>query len=285
MYASICSNRSVKTTTIGAIGLLLAMLLMPLSAQLHAAGVSLSGKVTDAHGGAVIDANVRVGREDGTVTRQAVTNASGEYRVDDLTPGVFIVDIERAGFRRQTEVITVGSSAMTLDMQLGVAGVDDTVVVTAAGAPQIAQETSKPITIIDAQEIQARNEIALSEIIRFTPGVQIRNSGGPGQSTSLRIRGLRSDAAAILVDGMRFRDSSTAQADATSCLQTLNFVGAERVEVLRGSGASLYGTNAVGGVVNIVTRQGSGPLAGEGQIEGGSLGQSRARGTIGGGAL
>ncbi len=68
------------------------------------AGVSLSGRVTDAQGGAVADANVRVGREDGTSTRHAVTNGSGEYRVDDLTPGVFIVEIERAGFRRRTEV-------------------------------------------------------------------------------------------------------------------------------------------------------------------------------------
>jgi vitamin B12 transporter len=254
----------------------------------HAAGITLSGRVTDAQGGAVADANVRVGREDGTITRHGTTNASGDYRVDDLSPGVFIVEIERGGFRRRTEVVTIAAgsgSGTTLDVQLGVAGVDDTVVVTAAGAPQVAQETSKPIAIIDAQEIQARNEIALSEIVRFAPGVQIRNSGGPGQSTSMRIRGLRSDAAAILVDGLRFRDAATAGGDATSFLQTLNFVGADRVEVLRGSGASLYGTNAVGGVVNIVTRQGSGPLAGEGQIEGGSLGQSRVRGTIGGGAL
>ena len=281
MDKTVITRRAIRT-----LGMLVALMLAGASApRAHAAGISLSGRVTDAQGGAVAAANVRVGREDGTVTRQGVTNASGDYRIDDLTPGVFIVEVERAGFRRRTEVFTVGESPATLDVQLGVAGVDDTVVVTAAGAPQVSQETSKPITIIEADEIQARNEIALSEIIRFTPGVQIRNSGGPGQSTSMRIRGLRSDAAAILVDGMRFRDSATAQADATSFLQTLNFVGAERVEVLRGSGASLYGTNAVGGVVNIVTRQGSGPLAGEGQVEGGSLGQSRVRGTVGGGVL
>jgi vitamin B12 transporter len=279
-FIFIASARARSST----VGVLVALTIFVATAE--GAGLSLRGRVTDAQGGAVADANVRVGREDGTITRHGVTSSSGDFRVDDLPPGVFIVQIERAGFRRQTEVITLGeSAATTLDVQLGVAGVDDTVVVTATGAPQIAQETSKPITIIDAQEIQARNEIALSEIIRFTPGVQIRNNGGPGQSTSMRIRGLRSDAAAILVDGLRFRDAATAQADATSFLQTLNFVGADRVEVLRGSGASLYGTNAVGGVVNIVTRQGSGPLAGEGQVEGGSLGQSRVRGTIGGGAI
>jgi iron complex outermembrane receptor protein len=101
----------------------------------------------------------------------------------------------------------------------------------------------------------------------------------------MRIRGLRTDATAILVDGMRFRDASTIQGDATSFLSTLNFIAADRVEVLRGSGSSLYGTNAVGGVVNIVTSPGGGPVRGEGQIEGGSLGHVRARGVVNGGAL
>jgi iron complex outermembrane receptor protein len=157
--------------------------------------------------------------------------------------------------------------------------------VTAAGVPQVTQETSKAVTIIEAQDIHSRNENTLSEIVRFTPGVQIRNSGGPGQATSMRIRGLRPDGSAVLVDGMRFRDASTIQADATSFLASLNFVAADRVEVLRGSGSSLYGTNAVGGVVNIVTRSGGGPLRPEAQLEAGSLGHFRARGSMSGGAL
>jgi len=246
----------------------------------------LTGTITDAQGASVPGADVRLAREDGTVTRTTVSDGAGAYRLDDVLAGVFVVEVGKPGFRRHTEVVTVAAGAgATLDIQLEVAGIDDSVVVTAAGLPQITQETSKAITIIEAQDIQARNEHALSEIVRFTPGVQVRNSGGPGQFTSMRIRGLRSDASAVLVDGMRFRDASTIQADATSFLSTLNFVAAERVEVLRGSGSSLYGTNAVGGVVNIVTRPGGGAFRGEGQVEGGSLGHIRARGSVGGGAL
>ncbi|MGH9202439.1 MAG: TonB-dependent receptor plug domain-containing protein, partial [Vicinamibacterales bacterium] len=107
----------------------------------------------------------------------------------------------------------------------------------------------------------------------------------PGQSTQMRIRGLRSDGAAVLVDGMRFRDAATTQADVTSFLSNLNFVAADRVEVLRGSGSSLYGTNAVGGVVNIVTHPGGSPGRVEGQTETGSLGHIRTRGSLSGGAM
>ena len=251
-----------------------------------AQATALIGTITDAQGAAVPGAVVRLSREDGTVARAAVTDGAGTYRVAEVPAGVFVVEIGKPGFRRRTEVVTVSpGSGVRLDVQLEVAGIDDSVVVTAAGIPQVTQETSKAITIIDAQDMQARNEFTLSEIVRFTPGVQVRNSGGPGQLTSMRIRGLRPDATAILVDGMRFRDASTIQADATSFLSTLNVIAADRVEVLRGSGSSLYGTNAVGGVVNIVTRPGGGALRGEGQVEGGSLGHVRTRGSLGGGAL
>ena len=251
-----------------------------------AQGTALTGRVIDAQGAGIPGADVRLAREDGTVTRHAVSEGTGEYRIGDVPAGVFVIEVGKGGFRRRTDVITVtaGVSA-TMNVALEVAGIDDAVVVTAAGLPQVTQETSKAITVIEAEDIQLRNEYTLSEIVRFTPGVQVRNSGGPGQATSMRIRGLRPDATAVLVDGMRFRDASTIQADATSFLSTLNFVAADRVEVLRGSGSSLYGTNAVGGVVNIVTRPGGGSLRGEGQVEGGSLGHVRARGSFSGGAL
>src|SRR4029079_13611842 len=119
-------------------------------------------------------------------------------------------------------------------------------------------QISKAATVIDAGEIAQRNEYSLSETLRDTPGLLVRNLGGPGQATSIRMRGLRADATAILIDGLRFRDVATTQADASSLRSTLNIINVDRVEVLRGSGSSLYGTNAVGGTVNIVTDPGGG---------------------------
>ena len=246
----------------------------------------LTGQIRDAQNAVVPAATLRVARDDGAVVRSATTNEAGEYRIEGLPSGLFLVEIAKEGFRRRTAIVTVSAGTpAVLDIDLEVAGIDDAIVVTAAGVPQVTQETSKAVTIIEAQDILMRNETTLSEIVRYTPGVQVRNSGGPGQTTSMRIRGLRPDGTAVLVDGMRFRDASTIQADATSFLGSLNFVAADRVEVLRGSGSSLYGTNAVGGVVNIVTRAGGGPLKPEAQIEAGSLGHFRTRGSVSGGAL
>jgi iron complex outermembrane receptor protein len=109
----------------------------------------------------------------------------------------------------------------------------------------------------------------------------VRDAGGPGQLGSLRIRGLRSDGAAVLVDGLRLRDAAASQGDITGLLSNLGVIDFDRVEVLRGSASSLYGTQAVGGAVNIVSRDG-GPRRAEGQVEAGSLGHSRARATLGG---
>ena len=247
---------------------------------------SLRGRVTDPQGAIVVGASVRAARDDGSAARRTVTGPEGEYRFDPLPAGVFALEVEKAGFRRSATLVTVAAHApATHDVTLSVAGIDDAVVVTASGRPQAAHEASKAVSIVDAKEIHARDALTLSEIVRFIPGVQVRDQGGPGQLAQMRIRGLRPDAAAVLVDGLRFRDAASLQGDVTSFLSDLRFVAADRVEVLRGSGSSLYGTNAVGGVVNIVSREGGGPFRAELQTEAGSLGQFRTRGSMGGSAL
>jgi outer membrane cobalamin receptor len=171
-----------------------------------------------------------------------------------------------------------------VDVALEVAGVNQSIAVTAVGVAQVDNEISKAITVIDNEEIQNRNSLSLADILRYTPGLQVRNGGGIGQNTSIRLRGLRADATAILVDGLRFRDATTTQADASSFISTLNFIDTDRVEVLRGAGSSLYGTDASGGTINVVTPKGGGPLHGEVQGEGGNLGLWRGRGSLAGGA-
>jgi iron complex outermembrane receptor protein len=247
-------------------------------------GVTLSGRVTDGQGAAVAAADVRVRRDDGTVSRRTTTDAAGAYTMPDLPAGDYVVEIDKPGFRADVAIVTLaGGQAASHAVELGAAGVRESVVVTASGLPQSTLETSKAVDVIDDAEIAARNAITLVDVIRLTPGVQVRDAGGPGQLASLRIRGLRSDGAAVLVDGLRLRDAAASQGDITGLLANLGVADVDRVEVLRGSASSLYGTNAVGGAVNIVSRDG-GPQRGEGLIEVGSLGHSRLRGTVGGSA-
>ena len=243
--------------------------------------VALTGRVTDGHGGVVAGAEVRVRRDDGTVSRRTASDASGTFTVAELPAGDYVVEIEKAGFGADVAIVNVGDGAAKHDVELGAAGVRESVVVTASGLPQSTLETSKAVSVIDEEEITARNAVTLADVVRLTPGVQVRDAGGPGQLGTLRIRGLRSDAAAVLVDGVRLRDAASTQGDITAFFSNLGVVDFDRVEVLRGSASSLYGTNAVGGAINIVTREG-GPQRSEGQLEIGSLGHSRVRGTTGG---
>ena len=245
---------------------------------------SLTGKVTDAQGALVVGARVSLYAAGSSQAKKAAVISDGSYRFEGIAAGGYLLQVESEGFREFTRNVTV-AGAHTENVQLEVGGVANTVLVTDEGSALTLDQTAKSISLVDVNEIKDRNEFALSEILRNTPGIQIRNQGGPGQFTQVRIRGLKPDAAQVLIDGMRFRDASTTQGDASSFHSTLNFVNLSRVEVMRGSGSSLYGTGAVGGSINMVTDQGGAPTHGDIQMEGGGLGLYRGRASLGGGFL
>jgi vitamin B12 transporter len=112
----------------------------------------------------------------------------------------------------------------------------------------------------------------------------VQQLGGLGSPTYLKLRGLRNADTAVLVDGLRLRDAAGTQADASGVLQDLTIAGTSRVEVLRGAGASLYGTGATGGVINLITEPGGGRLRGSVLVEGGSLGSVRTLARVSGSA-
>ena len=134
------------------------------------------------------------------------------------------------------------------------------------------------------QEIDERDESAIAESLRTVPGLRVQQLGGPGSFTSIKTRGLRNEDTAVLIDGLRFRDAAAPQGDASGFLEDLIVTDVSRVEVLRGSGSSLYGSNAIGGVINLVTDEGGGPFHGSLLGEGGGLGMFRGRGQFAGGS-
>ncbi len=249
----------------------------------------IGGRVVDSQNAGVAGAIVTLyARGRASVDRIAtVTDETGAYRFARLAaPDEYIVEAEAAGFARFASSVNrvERGQTRTLDFTLEVAGVNAEVVVTAAGAPQIVDEVSKAVTVIGRREIEERDEYSIPEALRTVPGLRVQQLGGPGTLTSIRSRGLRNQDTAILIDGLRFRDASTINGDALSFLSDLVVTNISRVEVLRGSGSSLYGTNAIGGVVNIVTDEGGGPVRGSVLAEGGSLGSFRGRAQIAGGS-
>lgn len=142
------------------------------------------------------------------------------------------------------------------------------------------EEVSKTVDIITGQEMRERADFSLIESLRTIPGFRVQQSGGFGRLGTIKTRGLRNQDTAVLIDGIRFRDPAAIAGDASPFLSDFMLTSVSKIEVLRGSGSSLYGTNAIGGVVDFQTptaRQGT-----HGQVAGafGGLGLGRFRGLI-----
>jgi len=119
------------------------------------------------------------------------------------------------------------------------------------------QNVANSVTIIDEKKIESRKAETVLELLREVPGVDVVQSGSRGNGTSVFIRGAESDQVLVLVDGVEV-NSATLGAFDFAHLTTENV---ERIEVLRGAGGTLYGSQAIGGVINIITKRGEGPPA------------------------
>lgn len=144
----------------------------------------------------------------------------------------------------------------------------DSVVVTANRFEQPVSRVGDSVTVIAAQEIRRSQKTAVSDLLAMTPGVSVTRNGGLGGSTSLRIRGAETDQTVVLIDGVKLNDPS----QASGGFNFGNLIATEyaHIEVLRGPQSTLWGSQAIGGVVNIVTPVPEGPLSASMSAEGGT---------------
>ncbi|MDD2742463.1 MAG: TonB-dependent receptor [Rhodocyclaceae bacterium] len=133
----------------------------------------------------------------------------------------------------------------------------DPVIVTASRQAQRASEVLSDVTVIEAEEIRKAGPAAtINQLLSRQPGIEINQKGGPGTDSNIFIRGTSSTHALVLVDGMRLGSTTTGAA-------SWGFIPLEqvdRIEIIRGSCSSLYGSDAIGGVIQIFTKRGNGPL-------------------------
>jgi iron complex outermembrane receptor protein len=267
-------------------GLLLVFTCSTFALAQGSGSASLKGVVKDPQGAILPNATVTLYAREHSFRVSTSTDSTGTYRFERLAPGEYLVEAEAEGLASATaqQVVFERGQAATLDLRLELSGVRSTVVVIASDTPQSVDEVSKAVTVIEREEIDERDEAAISEALRTVPGLRVQQLGGPGSFTSIKTRGLRNEDTAVLIDGLRFRDAAAPQGDASGFLEDLIVTNVSRVEVLRGSGSSLYGSNAIGGVINLVTDEGGGPIHGNLLAEGGGLGMFRGRAQLAGGA-
>ncbi|HYJ03666.1 MAG TPA: TonB-dependent receptor [Chthoniobacterales bacterium] len=129
-------------------------------------------------------------------------------------------------------------------------------------------EIGSSVTVITEKEIERDQKRTLPDVLRTVPGLNVVQTGGPGGKTSVFLRGSNSNHTKVLIDGIDVNDPSQDGVFDFGQVMTSDIA---QIEVLRGPQSSLYGSDAIGGVVNIVTKTGEGPPQFTGRIEGGSF--------------
>jgi len=156
----------------------------------------------------------------------------------------------------------------------------DSIVVTATRAPLTLDEIPSSIAVLDKAAIDRSQDIGVTELLLRTPGISISRNGGYGTSTSLRIRGAESEHTVVVIDGIKLNDPSSTGGG----FNFANLLAGDisRIEVLRGPQSILWGSQAIGGVVSIVTASPEKELEGSFDLEAGSRETVSARAAIGG---
>jgi iron complex outermembrane receptor protein len=217
------------------------------------------------------------------VVFKVTADSEGRFRIDNVPPGDYrisansgILAYSMSGEKR----IKVSSGQNeAIELVVGTDGPRESVTI-AADAAQTTEQVSKSVNVIDGQEMRDRADFTLIDTVRTLPGFRVQQLGGFGRTASIKSRGLRNQDTAVLIDGIRFRDPGSITGDATPFLSDFTLTSVSKIEVLRGSGSSLYGTNAVGGTIDFQTPEAKPGV--HGQIGGafGGLGLGRFRGNL-----
>lgn len=221
------------------------------------AAAELSGRVVDPQGAAVPDARVRLFSASQAPAvaslRETVTDVEGRFRFFDVADGEYRAAASKAGFETQTQVVQVAEGTAELEFRLSLAGIHEGVLVTASRQEGEAFDAPLASGLLASQHLERQLPVNLAQALEEIPGVNWINAGA-FRSRPV-IRGLDSNRILVLVDGERLNNSRTSTTDAGIETSLVDLSHVEQVEVVRGPGSVLYGSDAFGGVVNIRTRR------------------------------
>ena len=148
---------------------------------------------------------------------------------------------------------------------------EQVIVVTAERNPQPLSQSPSAVAVVTREQIEAKKPFDILDVLRLVPGVSVAQSGTRGKTTSIFTRGTNSNQTLVLVDGVRANSPQDGRFD----FGQIPVENVERIEVVRGPGSALYGSDAIGGVINIITKRGTGPLKPGGLLEFGNRGINR----------
>ena len=222
-----------------------ALLIMCASSALAQTTTFVSGKVTREGGEPMAGAAVALEE----LKREVRTAEDGSYRFDDVPPGNYHVSVRAEGYSTHRTEVAVSPQGATLDLLVEL-DLHFSEVVSVSPNARSQFESYQPTTVLAGQDLQKQLEATIGATLQAEPGVAMR-SLGPAPARPV-IRGLDGDRVAVLQDGQRVGDLSSQSGDHGV---SLNPSSAQRIEVVRGPATLLYGANAIGGLVNVITDQ------------------------------
>lgn len=224
--------------------------------SLAASAQAISGRVTDPQGGAVSDASVTLGGPAAATPATVTTGSDGAFTFPNLAPGLYVVTVEALGFERWTRAVTLDASSGPLDVVLPIPGFTEVVAVAAPKLeeelPQQLERVGVRVQTITAAQLQNGAYYDVAQALQtLVPGLFLAPKAGPFDYVSASLQGSRTNEILWLVDGVRI---SNRLYNGTTPLDTIPANMVERIEVIEGGQGLFYGTQAVAGAVNVVTK-------------------------------
>ncbi len=235
---------------------------------------TIAGRVLDPSGNAVLHAAVTLRSTLSGFARQTESDASGAYSFSDTEQGEYVLTASAEGFAAQTRSVEVklGVPAQSIDISLTVASVQQTVaVVSGSRVEELQQDSPLPIDVETKQDIERTGFESVADVLSELPGVVTRNNASYSGSSQEMIDGVASQDVLVLQDGLPIVGARGINSGIID-LDQQDTGRLDRVEVVRGAASSLYGTDAIGGVINMITHEPTHPFEGGLRISGGNLG-------------
>jgi outer membrane cobalamin receptor len=231
----------------------------------------ITGQVVDPQGRGVPDVDVLILVKGGaTIVARTSTDSSGRFSLVVPDDASYELRVARDGFRAAPVAIANPTDARDLGtIPLEISAVSESLVVSAAQVEIPLSTTSSSVTVLTGEDLARRQVESVGDALRTVPGLTVVSNGARRSLTSVFPRGGDSNFSLVFVDGI---EANTFGGDYD--FAHLPIVNIDRIEIVRGPQSALYGSNAIGAVIRIITRRGGAP-AGSASIEGGSLGTSR----------
>lgn len=224
--------------------LIVGLLLAPVASASAQTGTTLSGVVTQGDNQQPMAGALVVIDE---LRREVRATDAGSYTFDNVPPGQYHVGVRAEGYTTRRTEVTVGTTPATLNLSIDFdMHFAEVLSVSPNARPQF--ESYQPTTVLDGQELAKNLEATIGATLSEAPGIALREFG-PAAARPV-IRGLDGDRVAVLEDGQRMGDLSSQSGDHSV---PTNPAAARRIEVVRGPATLLYGANAIGGLVNVIT--------------------------------